>query len=540
MSLAANLKRILLGSGSVRSDDPHTITPDVDLIEAVNVTVGGGLIEKEGGSRRWNTTALLAPIIGFFDWRPTDIDSFTIVVTSDGKVWRYYNRNVVIEITPYRDAPETLTIEDKRVHIVEGGSELGDSKKKLFILTGNDPVQVISGLSTVRKDIAKPAADWAGTNHPFYALMVQGRMVMFGNKNRPHCLYCSMPTDHEDFEGAEATFTTVYPGIGSRLISAFSYRGRLFCLKDPGGVISVHEMVLLNPWAELAGVPAQIVHSTELGARSHNCWAPFAGDILVSNSAGTVTSLATAANFQDVRMGDILLRLRNQRYMQNEIDKDALDFGQAFYYPAKNRSYFAFRGAGALNNNRVMVLDGSTEGVPKITWTTKDQPNCFGLIKTGRNIQKPFYGADDGYLYQMDVEDRDVAGVGYRARFMTPYLNIVDPKNPEDDDVTKNFKALELGYEGTGDWDLTVDSYIDGRKEQTLTFNLKGRATLGIMRLDETLLDESLPMSQVEELVGSGKRISFDCWNEGVGENFRVLYLKVFYSPGAKRATEGG
>lgn len=535
------LKRILLGTGSVRSDDPHTITPDTDLIEAINVNVGGGLIEKEGGSRRWNTTALPAGVVALYDWRPTDIDAFIIAVTGDGRVWRYYNPNTRIEITAFGDAPETLTIEKNWVHIVEGGAEKLGQSKKLFILTGNDPVQVITALGTTRKDLSNPAADWADGNHPSFAVVVHSKMVMFGNKNLPHMLYGSNSEDHENFITL-FTLTSVFPGDGEKLVSAFSYRGRLFCLKEPIGAFSVHEAIILDPWADLAGQPAMTRHTLDLGVKSPQCWIGFRGDVLIATATGEVVSLAAAANFQDVKLGNILAALRCEDIQRNQIDKGALEFGRALYDPENKRAYFAYRGAGALENNRIMVIDGSSIEKIKVTWTLKDQPTCFALIKNRRGIQQAFYGADDGYLYQMNTPNRDVNGVGYIGKFVTPYLNLVDPdpNKPKDDDITKNLKRLRVGYEGTGDWNLYVTPYVDGREKNTLTFNLKGRATLGLMRLDQDLLDEQLPLSRARKLTGSGKRISFACWNDGVGENFRILYLKVYCGPGGHRETEGG
>jgi hypothetical protein len=146
---------IPLGRGGLRTDEEQTKIPLGFLIRAKNIEITDGILQKEPGSRRWSQIALDSGVVALADWHPNDAQSFMVAVERDGKVWRYENPETRIEISAAASAPATLNVSE-HVRIVEGGAESAGRAKKLFIFTGNDPVQVISGIWLVLRAIGEP------------------------------------------------------------------------------------------------------------------------------------------------------------------------------------------------------------------------------------------------------------------------------------------------------------------------------------------------------------------------------------------------
>ena len=229
-----NIFPIRFGSTGLYTDEPHTLLPPDALIRAINVSVEKGSIVKEGGSVRWNADALPSEIIRAYDWWPDEITQRLIVVCKNGKIYSFKDRENYVEVTATGGAPATLNVSETCT-IVPGGLESASNNRKLFIMTGNDPIQIIDGNSIVRRDIEKPAADWSGRNQPFFAILHRGGMWFFGNRNDPHRAYRSSTTDHEDLTTSSLQFS-IYPGDSEKLMTSIVYKGRLFFVKYPENI----------------------------------------------------------------------------------------------------------------------------------------------------------------------------------------------------------------------------------------------------------------------------------------------------------------
>ena len=406
MSYRGNTASIPLGRGGLHTDDPQLIIPQTNLISAKNIGFSLGLVEKETGSRRWNaTTKLPGPVKAFFDWWPSEGIQRMVAMCGDGKVYRFTDRYTYSEVTATGPSPVSLQLQiaDQAV-MASGGCESVNRNRKLFMFTGNDPIQVLSGDGTTRSNIAIPAADWTAGSYPKFGIIHRGSLFAFGNKNAPHTLYRSNPANHEDFV-TDIFIDNVYPGDAEGLLSGFIYKGKLFLFKFPKGLY-----ILNDTDPDFTNWRVNKI-SDSFGAASFFPGIQVLDDAIVANSTGSITSLKATQNLGDVTSGDVLSLLRNESYMREVADQSGFRSRYAYYYEDKKRALFTYKGKTALSNNLILNLDYYQQVTPVVEWTDKDQANMITGVKDIFGVQRPYYGTEEGYLYEMDVPDRVVEGL---------------------------------------------------------------------------------------------------------------------------------
>jgi hypothetical protein len=518
MAYDGEIIELPLGDCGLITDDAANKLPINGLILAENISTQNGMIEKEPGSRRWNATGLGSAVRCFRDWWPLDVLQRMIVACANGKIYRFTDSYNSSEVTS--TALPTLAMDSQQIHMVEGGIEDPSRSRKLFIFTPRNMPQVITADATVRTTISKPAVDWTNSkNYPFMGLIHRGRLWAFS----PDRYYASNIADHEDFQDTTILTGAIYPGEGERLYSAWVYKGKLFVAKYPSGVyILIDDDTDSTNW-----------YFTKLndnfGSASPHAAIEVLDDMLVANPVGSITSSIAVQAFGDIQSADLLSKLKVEKHLKNELSSDGAADRWAIYDEFRKVAYFAYRGKSSLNNNRMVVIDVSRQqSGPKITLSTKDQPNCFAMVKDIQGVKVPFYGADDGYIYEMNRADRNVNGSGYRSRFQTIHTNLGR-------DREKLFHFLEVNFEATGRWNLTVEVYIDGVYSETINFLMSKGSTLGptgTFKLGPTgacRLGPESPKGFIKALHGRGKTISFRCYNSTAGQNFKIQSMKVYF-----------
>ncbi len=552
---------IPIGSGGLLTDLSPDLIPPKNLIKSNNVQIRNGVIEKAFGSTRWNSTPLSSGIVALHDFWANPGKQFTICVTRDGRVWRFSDRYTVTEITPTTDPstiaasgtpPTALTISE-RVHIVEGGNEylgagaLAPQPRKLFIFTGNDPVQVIHGLDTVRTNLRVPAVDWNGSDnqhkgYPTFGIIFLNRLFVLGNSNLPYFAYASSNTyggspfmyGHEDF--SETTFNTalfnVYPGDGERLKSMFKYKGLLWALKYPRGLYSLNVPDIGVP----GGWYFQKVND-DVGTPTISGTAPVLDDTWVMNSTGTIQSLAATLNLGGVTVSNVLKNLSIEKYIQQYTSPLGFGDRQAIWHEAKSTAYFLYRQSGKNLNSFLIAID-FTQTDPRPTIILKDQPNVLAIRRDVSQVEELIYGSEDGYIYTMDRASRlvgdpqhEVSQTAYLGEFQTPHMALhVSPDFRYNmvSDADKNFDFVEIEYIPTGDVTLSCDVYVDGSRTETISFILNKSNQLDSFVLDSSRLQGRSTRRQRKAIHGRGRTVSLRFYNSGLNENFRITGLTVY------------
>lgn len=520
------IKTIPLGMQGLSGDDPQTTISPSALIRSINIRCDGTSIQTELGSRKWNTVALPSSIMGFVDFWPDAFTQRLIVVCENGKVYKFTDQNNFVEVTGSGTNIRTTLKANNQVYLLTCGSESAGRKRKVFIFTGRDPVQVISGDAIIRTNISTPAADWStvtGTdeNHPFFGIIHKNSIWALGNGNDPHRVYKSTVTDHENFTGTLSGSYSIYPGESERLISAFIYKKKLFFMKNPVGIYQLDD-----DNADIATWSIQKLLDSFGGVTRH-CSAQALDDVVIANAYGGITGIQAVQEFGDVRARDTFATLRCEKSIRRETSQQGDPERHIMFYPDRKLVYVTYRGPTSTQNDKMVVMDLSDK-TAKVTISDKDQANCLAMFKDQFGVIRPMYGSSNGFLYQLDWPDQVVGDDGYISEFQTPHMDFGDG-NQDIADQIKNFENLEFVIEATGDWPIKVDVYYDSVLSHTSELSLAGGSELGLMKLDVAKLYGDVPLSVIVPLHGSGRRVSFRCYTRGNGEHFKILSMRVYY-----------
>jgi hypothetical protein len=270
--------------------------------------------------------------------------------------------------------------------------------------------------------------------------------------------------------------------------------------------------------------------SDEFGAAGPFSMTTVKDDMLVANAQGSVTSArAVEASDGDINSGDIFGLLKVQNFFKDSMTLENLDGRQMIYYPDRQVCYMAYRSSSGYRNDRLLKIDMALQR-PELTVITKDQVNCFVLRELVNGRKVPFYGSADGYIYEMDRIDREIAGSAYTLKFRTPDLDFgwLDPALAQ---VNKNFDAIQFQVIPTGRWDVTYSYFIDGIFIESDTFQPCKGAVLDDFTLDRDRLGSPSSAIITKKLRGRGRTLSIQIELAGVRHNLKLSTIKVLFRP---------
>lgn len=518
---------IPLGDEGLRTDDPQTRLAPNMLTEAINVEFYTGAITKTFGSSKFNSTALTAGITGLFDYFPSPLVQRLIAATADGKLWRDTGDGTFSSNTPIVTGLGVLN--KNTMSFVEAGNEASGQNKKLFLFSNTAQLSYLDGDAVSLTTVASPAADWASA-FPTKGIVHRNRLIGFGNTNQPHFLYLSDPGDHTDFTGAGSLILEVFPGEGNRIVSAFSYKGRLFLFKEPYGLyFLVDEDPNFANWYILKA-------DSSFGIASPNSVIQALDDVLAANSTGSITSLLASEKLGDVSSGDILSIAGIENYIRNYTARSGTADMQALYYPEKKKAYFTYTKQGSTASDAILEID-INKAKPRYSLNTKDAAEVLTLRKDTDNIERPIYGDASGFVYTMDSSDLTVDGSPYVGSFTTPQIDFsfLDPSLAV---KTKIFDFLSLVFEGTSNNPVNVEVIIDGKLVETLSFPQFTGVGLDNFTLDVDVFAGTEVQTRRKLLHGCGKRIQFRVYNTTANE-FKLEQMIIEFRLGDEGVAGG-
>lgn len=515
---------IPLGLFGIISDLPPSDIPLGAVIDARNVSMINGYIEKAPGTLVWNPDHQLpAGIVSIYDYWPETHLQRLIAVTEDGQVFRDIGDRTFSNATAIKAGLGPLT---PNVSIVEGGQETAGREKKLFLFTeGNNQVQVLEGDGVSLLDIAAPASDWTNPNYPTYGVIHRNRLWAFQGQFS----YASDTGDHENFQ-SNFLFNPIFPGEGGAIKGAFVFKGRLFAFKDEGFVYYLDDQDTNSSnwvWRKLA---------SNFGLSGPNAIIDALNDMIAGNTTGTLTSYVATDKLGDVESADIFRSSSMENWARKNLDRTGIRFQHGMYYPEKKLAFFTYRTYARPENDALLVIDLNGQQ-PKLYLWPKGTPQCLAMRRDLYEIPRPIYGDSEGFVHMLDYADRIEGDTAYTSSFQTPFLDFrqVDPSLAG---KQKHFDYLKLEFIEAGNWDVFIDYYIDGKFIETKTLSMDiDSEYLGTFALDEDLLrGEHSKASQVP-LRGTGRNISFVVRNSGARQTFKITGMQVGFRPSGQQAS---
>jgi len=523
LSYQGHVVTIPLGQFGLLTDVNPSNLPLGALIEAKNVVVNEGMIQKAPGTDIYNASYQLdGGIVGLHDWWPNAFVQRLIAVTSNGSIYRDNGDKSFNNATTINDS---LTGLNPRCSFVDGGNETAGQNKKLFLFSdGNNQLKVLDGDGTTFVDINLPALDWDSPNFPRVGIIHRNRLWAFQGQRG----YASKTGDHEDFQDASILTQSIYPGEGNDIIGCYVFKGRLFAFKEGGFVYYLVDTDVSSTnwyWRKL---------SSNFGLSSPNAIVHAIDDMLLGNDTGTVTSFKAVETLGDIESGDVFRLAGVERYLRRTTHPMGIDLQHALYDEEHKQIYYTYRSTYTTTNDMMINID-LNQPKPRITYLQKGTPTCLALRKDLNKIKKPIYGDASGYVHIMNYEDRLEGASSYEGAFQIAFTDFQEAE-PSLAVKQKHFDFLwvEFMEESTGS--LSIDVFIDGKFMETVTTSMM----IAGNQLDEFLLDtdrlgQYTTVSSPIPLHGMGRKISFRCYNAESNQSFRVAALSV----GFRAAHEG-
>lgn len=519
-----------LGQLGLRTDDPMTSLPPNAAILANNVDFSSSRLEKSRGSRLYNTGGDLPdPLVAGIDYWPTPTDQRLIVATSGGEIYRDTGSGTFNALTPIATGLLTL---DTTSFFVTGGAEQAGNDKKLFFFTAGNQAKVLTGDGTSFANIATPPADWIAGQYPVVGCIFENRLIGISG----HYVYGSKTSNHEDFSTtnpSDAFLFSVFPGEGDGIVACSVYKGRLFLFKRPFGVYYIDT----NGSPVTANWSVKKLTDSFGVASSHALIQP-QDDLVAGNNTNSITSMQATNAFGDIKNGDVLANNQVEQFYKENFDVEGIPFMHAVYYTEKKKALFTGRSFTSDLQNQILIMDVARQ-VIRFSIEVKDQPNFLSLRRVG-NIDKPFYGTEDGRVFTMDDASYNVENEAYVGEFQTPHMDFsymdasLSGKN-------KIYEFLDVQFIATGNWSFFVDYFIDNKYAETLNYSQFAGAALDSFILDQDQLAIQYTQTMRLPLHGTGKRISFKIYNNNLNEFFKVeKFIVSFRISGEQQNTISG
>ena len=507
--------------------------PTGALLRALNLAFDRGVIEREGGSIKLSQAPLPGnpKILAGLDWWPTTSLQRTLIVTSDGKIYRDEGQAGVFAVMMGALNTGMLPV------WCEGGSELLGRDRKAFLTTGLDEVQVVEGDAIVTRPInpdTKPIG-WEGVVQP--RSLFHHNLRLWGILGDQ--LYGSTTTDHEDFRGIGSIQRAVAPGLGRFLQGAISFKEQCFLWKWPRGLLVLDD----SSSDEVEWQTKEL--TSGIGLAGPNAVAVVDDDVLFVSEIGHLHLLKNIRD-GDVQASDLTIANELQDWTRETlaITSDRLARCQIIYYPDRKEAHVALSGMGAAANTRRLVVDFNAvpgqdhDHGPRIRVSDKDVCDSLWVARDSAGIQRPLAGDASGVVWRLDQPAKSIDGTGsYSSEFQTTYddFSVVSRGFKT---RRKNLSFLEVHMQPTGNFDLAIDAYLDGKYAQTLTFNMGGQGTvLGSFLLGTDALGQEFLQLRRRRLRGSCRYISLVGRLSGVNQDFQVQDMVIGFTPGPHTPT---
>lgn len=468
---------------------------------------------------------------GFTVFFPGTSTSQPLITTSANTLTGAASAAVTITVTHIQQGATLLGTITTDTFMIPGGAEVANNPRRLFIFTGTSQVAMMTGDSSAVTGITKPAADWAST-FPTFGVQFNNRLCAAGNSNSPHTLYICRQGDHTDFSTSETDGTgaaqyPIFPGEGDGLIGAVVFKGGLLLFKRPFGMY-------LFQWngGDINDVNNVSISrlSDAFALTSPHAAVQVLDDLLGGASSGSLFSQKATQAYGSLESGDLMLQAQVRNYFRQNFAYGGLPKMQTIYYPEKVLAMFSGRDNTASPQNRILMYDSAGQS-PRISVETKDQPTSMWLRKDTNFVPRPFYGADDGFVYQMDQSAANVNGLPYTGEFQTPFIDFsyLDPKLSE---KVKLFEFLAITYQNVGNWSFFADIFVDGAFVQTVKFPMKQSASaLDSFVLDKDRLGATNAVLTLRQPLKScaGKTISIRIYNDQLNQTFIVERIIISF-----------
>lgn len=518
------------GQGGFNSNQNNYIIPVNQLVRARNIRFDGYTWRKVGGLGYFDVNAISGTptAYGGTEYRVDDSTVRQVTAWSNGKIYKEVAGDIdSVEI----ETGLTLT---HPVIFIEGGQIQPGEAKKLFVFTRGTEPQYIDGDGSALTSFTGLSLDWDPV-FPGAAIYHDSRLLAFDHTSFPHNFYASSIGDQSEFRVVDTNNTstgarifTVAPGKSDRIAAMYSLVPTvLYIFKYPRGIYKLDTTDWTNSY-----IPTDVVRD-DVGMAGPLGVTKVGNDVWFIGSNGRIYSLAALEASQDPKDADISAKLQITEYIKENVDLSRLQWSRLIYNEYRRELWYTFTSKTGDTNDSVLVLD--LDDINNIRAATDDRGAFFNAvwprIQSDGAVELLCAG-EGGLVYRADRSNRAIGtNTAYTGEFWYPDTDL-GYVSPALSSVQKRFDMVEFTVVPTGDYDLTVEIYVDGESYKTVTVNLGS----GTSVFDESVFDTAVFGGQRtfkhRVTIGAvGTYISFRCYNSALNEDFNLANIKLFCRP---------
>ena len=504
--------RIPCSSGGFSHNPNIDMAQPTDMVHpSRNINLNEFGRRKRGGTAHIGDAAYDAAIsgtpqiMGAYQFRLRNGTAYLIVAADDGKVYRAHDTTIKASGMSTSNFYDFETFENE-LYIVDG-----ESTPEKWTGSGNT-----STLTSV-------PSDWSGDGPQWIAKHGRGvseRLWAGGLTAYPHRVYASVSGDGDDFSNTNVTTIDIETGDGFGIIGAVEYGDRLLCF-GKRKVYVIDDSSLDT--AEWGYDDAQ----WEGGAANFRLIVKTPNDIVAMMEDGEIYSVTSAEQYGDYKLAS----LTKDSFMHNWIKQycrlSYINHFHSVYDPALRaiRIFVVRAGQTTVDTALVYFIDRA----PKEAWaiqgnqdsTSGFSASCSAIVRVGTGDYQVYTGGYAGLLWRLEQANRNDNDEAYYAGFKTPNMAFDNPR------VTKKYASGRVIMEPKGDYDLTIDSWIDGIQQTQRTISMAGIGGTLPFVLGTDLLGGQELIDKEFDIKNIGKRIQFEFYNSNADEDFFISQILI-------------
>jgi hypothetical protein len=498
-----------------------TANPNIDLIEpemmvmARNINTFDNGRGKRGGTAHFSTASTRdSQLMGVIDFTLADGSQFIVTTTTEGEVWK----------------DNTTQLNSGNLLKVGAFTTFSVVNEKLYICDGGTTPQTWDGIAASTSDLAAVPSDWTGSNFPTQ-IIVHGaggseRGWALGCQSTPHTLYITPETAGGDLDFTQGTIQTFNreTGDGYGLVGGVEFGDKLIVFgKNQAYVVDDSELDISNWRIQAAQWKGGVAHS-RLIVKTPN-------DVVCMMDDGTIYSVAAVQEFGDYKIASITKPSWIDKWIRENTDLGKINQFHGVYDPELRIIRFFVVRSGQTNIDTCLVYN--IDKGPEEGWVIHDnQTNASGfdascsavVLRVPAEDHSTYIYTGDylGNVWELEEGPRNDNGEAYFAGFKTARLNFANAR------VTKKYRRGWLITEEKGDYNLFINTWVDGVSLAQQTVDLSGAGALwGTMVWGSFTWAGDALIDQPFDIGTKGKRIQFEIFNSNVNEDFFVSQMLI-------------
>jgi len=494
--------------------------PNIDLAKPTdmvhpsrNINLNEFGRRKRGGTSLIGDTAYDAAIsgtpqiMGIYQFRLRNGTTYLVVAGKDGKVYRAHDTTIKasgMSTSNFFD----FEIFDNELYIVDGES----TPEKW---TGSGNTSTLTDIPT----------DWSGDGPQWIVKHGRGaseRLWAGGLTSYPQRVYISANGDGDDFSDANVTTIDIETGDGFGIIGAVEYGDRLLCFGKRKVYLIDDASVDTSEWGYDAA-------QWEGGAANFRLIVKTPNDIVAMMEDGEIYSVMAAQQYGDYKAASLTRDSFIHNWIKEYVRLGYIENFHAIYDPVLRaiKIFVVRAGQTTVDTALVYFIDRASREAWSIhdnqSYTSGYSASCSALVRVGTGDYQVYTGGYAGLLWKLEQSNRNDNDKGYYAGFKTPNLTFSNPR------VTKKYGKGRVIMEPEGNYNLTINTWIDGKSQTQRSISMAGTGGTLPFTLGTDLLGGQELIDKTYEIGNVGKRIQLEFYNSSVDEDFFISQILVDY-----------